>query len=178
MIIIMHKWIKFPEESESVISFLLNSIEFYYQYYNEEKISPSKNNKIKESFQELFDLLLSASIIYDSIQKDSKDVETLIDEINQKDDKKSLNILKLINDILYDLNMTYLNTCLLMSNPAFRYKPENELNNGKEEDDLINDLGNARDEIRPLVENMLKQRENFNNYVIEFGYLSAKLDAQ
>ena len=46
------------------------------------------------------------------------------------------------------------------------------------EDDLINDLGNARDEIRPLVENMLKQRENFNNYVIEFGYLSAKLDAQ
>jgi len=177
----MHKWLKFPEESEVLIFFILNNINFYYQFYNEEKISPSKNNKLKESFQKLIELLLLASSIYDSIQKDTKDVEKLIDEFNQKEKKNnkiSINILKLINDILYDLNMTYLNTCLLISNPVFRYIPPNDLNNVKDEDVLIKELDKASGEIRPLVENMVNQRENFNNYTIELGYLSAKLDAQ
>ena len=181
MIINMYKWVKFPEDLESSVSLILSGIEFYYQYYDEEKIFPSKNEKLKESFEELVQLILFASIIYNSIQKDAKTVETFIDEFNQKDKKQnkiSVNILNLINDILYDLNMTYLNTCLLMSNPAFRYKPLNDLNNVKDEDDLIKELDKAIGEIRPLVENMVKQRENLNKYVIEFGYLSAKLDAQ
>ena len=71
----MYKWVKFPEDLESSVSLILSGIEFYYQYYDEEKIFPSKNEKLKESFEELVQLILFASIIYNSIQKDAKTVE-------------------------------------------------------------------------------------------------------
>lgn len=172
----MLTWVQFPEDLKIKINTMIYDIDWFFEYFYNEVVLPSKNESLKQSFSDFFDLIYDACSIYRSIEDDVVSLEKMINYLNHQEEiiDESSKFFSLMEDVVNDLNITYLNVCILFANDAFTYKPI-EITAIKER---IKELDNKRDKLIPLVQNMAKERTNFDKYLIELSFLNEKLKAQ
>lgn len=168
----MLRWVELPADVESSIFKLFVDMNLFFRHLYEEIILPTNNQELIDSFKSFFDILVISSAMYESTQKDIDNIESIIANINTREKTtKTENLIKLLEEIIDDLSITYLNISVIIGNKEFNFQPDVSL----PANELIKILNNAKDDLTPQLENLTLQRNDFIKYFFELTYLNEKL---